>query len=635
MSISSFFDKLGYNKSIKQKLISYLLIIAVLPILLGGYLAFNSGRKSTEDQIISHLTSIADLKTSEIEIWITERVKDTKTLAEDHHMRDYLIALETELESEKQISEDDHKVQNKLQIMKHGYKRVFLVDSSGRIVASTDKEDIGRKLIEEYVWKPMTSQELYIEDIFRSSEDEILMAFSAPIFESHLEDNKKIYNVIGVIVLEMNMEETLYPIIGNWPGMGRTGETLLVRREANEVLFINELRHMSNTALSMRINVNSDIATPAIFASEGDDGILRAKDYRGVEVLSAYRYISLMEWGFVAKIDQSEAFAPITSLKKKIEMFTISLILLVIGFAFWISKGFTGPIISLQKSMEKISEGDFSVTSEVKRGDELGQLSTSFNIMTQKLKMSYTALEEEIRKHKQTEESLKYMVNELESFSYSVSHDLRAPLRAIAGFSNIVLEDYAQKLDAEGQRYLGIIDENSKFMGKLIDDILNFSRIGRQDIKSSNINMEKLVKSVYEELKTSLPDRKLKFKVKKLPPAQGDKAMIHQVFVNLIGNAIKFTKPKKNAVIEVGGNADGDQNVYYVKDNGVGFDMKYVDKLWGVFQRLHSAEEFGGTGVGLAIVQRIINRHGGKVWAEGKVNEGATLYFTLPKKLGG
>jgi light-regulated signal transduction histidine kinase (bacteriophytochrome) len=221
---------------------------------------------------------------------------------------------------------------------------------------------------------------------------------------------------------------------------------------------------------------------------------------------------------------------------------------------------------------------------------------------------------------------------ELEAFSYSVSHDLRAPLRAIDGFSRILLEDYIENLDEEGKRVLSVIRNNTQKMGQLIDDLLLFSRLGRQEIRVSEMDMGKLAKAVSEELKLAVPERKLKFTINTLIPAQGDQAMIRQVLVNLLSNAVKFTRPKEIAVIEVDGRSERNENVYTVKDNGVGFDMQYVNKLFGVFQRLHSSEEFEGTGVGLAIVQRIIHRHGGRVWAEGKVGEGATFYFSLPAK---
>jgi light-regulated signal transduction histidine kinase (bacteriophytochrome) len=222
--------------------------------------------------------------------------------------------------------------------------------------------------------------------------------------------------------------------------------------------------------------------------------------------------------------------------------------------------------------------------------------------------------------------------NELEAFAYSVSHDLRVPLRAIDGFSRIVIEDYEDKLDEEGIRLLNIIRENTKKMGQLIDDILLLSRAGRQEMTISELDITSLAKNIYNEFNHDTEGRNIDFTVDNLPSTKGDRALLTQVLTNLIGNAIKFTREKENAHIEVGFKEDKDNNIYYVKDNGAGFDMKYYDKLFGLFQRLHSQEEFEGTGVGLSIVQRIISRHGGRVWGEGEVGKGATIYFSIPKK---
>lgn len=217
---------------------------------------------------------------------------------------------------------------------------------------------------------------------------------------------------------------------------------------------------------------------------------------------------------------------------------------------------------------------------------------------------------------------------ELETFSYSVSHDLRAPVRAIDGFSRILLEDYAKTLDDEGKRILGVIVANTKNMGQLIEDLLEFSRCGRQEMRMSMVDMNELVKDVSE----NVVGANVRVDLKKLPNATGDYAMVRQVVTNLVSNAVKFSSRNPSPSVEIGSMPDGPQVVYYVKDNGAGFDMKYSDKLFGVFQRLHTSAEFEGTGVGLAMVQRIIQRHGGRVWAEGKVDCGATFYFSLPYK---
>ncbi|MEO7685629.1 MAG: ATP-binding protein [Nitrosospira sp.] len=228
-------------------------------------------------------------------------------------------------------------------------------------------------------------------------------------------------------------------------------------------------------------------------------------------------------------------------------------------------------------------------------------------------------------------ESEKAANKELESFSYSVSHDLRAPLRAIDGYSRILQEDNAAKLDNEGRRLLEVIRENSKRMGTLIDDLLAFSRLGRKPVAATSIDMTAMVQEAMEETQNDFKDRSVEVVIHKLPSTHGDRALIRQVWVNLLANAFKFTTHTNPAYIEVGSQEGDGINIYYVKDNGAGFDMRYYDKLFGIFHRLHRDDEFPGTGVGLAIVQRVILRHNGRVWAEGKEGQGATFFFELPQ----
>ena len=221
---------------------------------------------------------------------------------------------------------------------------------------------------------------------------------------------------------------------------------------------------------------------------------------------------------------------------------------------------------------------------------------------------------------------------ELEAFSYSVSHDLRAPLRGIDGFARMLLEDHADQLDTEGKRRLNVIRSSAEQMAQLIDDLLTFSRLGRKHMSSSRINMSALAQELFAQLQRDGLDQAVHLRIGALPHADGDRAMIREVLWNLLSNAVKFTRPRKVPMIELAGEVRADENAYSVKDNGVGFDMKYAEKLFQVFQRLHDAKEFEGTGIGLALVQRIIHRHGGRVWAEAKTGEAATFHFTLPRR---
>jgi PAS domain S-box-containing protein len=227
---------------------------------------------------------------------------------------------------------------------------------------------------------------------------------------------------------------------------------------------------------------------------------------------------------------------------------------------------------------------------------------------------------------------LEYSNNELEAFTYSVSHDLRAPLRAIGGFSRFLLEDYAEKLDSEGKRFLNIILSNTEKMDHLISDLLSLSRVTKGDIKYLPIDMDSIVRSVIEDVALKEVWKKFKLTVNPLANNWGDAFLLRQVWFNLISNAIKYSMKSDIKEIEIGSFLKDKDQVYYIKDSGVGFDPEYMDKLFGVFQRLHKTEEFEGNGIGLALVKRIVHRHDGHVWAEGKINKGATFYFALPGK---
>jgi len=235
------------------------------------------------------------------------------------------------------------------------------------------------------------------------------------------------------------------------------------------------------------------------------------------------------------------------------------------------------------------------------------------------------------RRVAQRTEELEATNRELEAFSYTVSHDLRAPLRAVNGFARILLEEHQGQLDDEGQRYLRLVCENAEDMGQLIDGLLSFSRLSRAPLRRQEVAPTEVARHALAVQRGGLTDRAIDARIAEMPPVRSDAVLLEEVYSNLIGNAIKFTRDRAEAVIEVGCVAgDGEPGpVFFVRDNGIGFDMRYAEKIFGVFQRLHRGHEYDGTGAGLAIVQRIITRHGGRVWADALPGQGATFYFTL------
>ena len=253
------------------------------------------------------------------------------------------------------------------------------------------------------------------------------------------------------------------------------------------------------------------------------------------------------------------------------------------------------------------------------------------------LALTFLAIRREMIAREQLENRLRdeakklaAMNEELEAFSYSVSHDLRAPLRHISGFGELLRQHLGDRADSKVHRFINVVGESTRHMGVLIDQLLAFARMGRADLQRSKVDLAALVRSVIENLQVSVNGRDIEWQIGPLPEVQADAGMIRQVFTNLIENALKYTRSRPRAVIEIRGEKRNGEFLFYVRDNGVGFDPQYAGKLFGVFQRLHQSEEFEGTGIGLANVRRVIQKHGGRTWAEAELDAGATFYFTLP-----
>jgi signal transduction histidine kinase len=350
----------------------------------------------------------------------------------------------------------------------------------------------------------------------------------------------------------------------------------------------------------------------------------------GRRMIASAQHIPNTYWLVVIAFSEQNMLKGVNSFVKWIVLAGIALIIIGILAAWIMSRNITKPLNQLIAAATAIAQGNYSspVPISVYQTDELAKLAGAFNIMAAQVYRVHQDLENKVEERTAQLENVN---KELEAFSYSVSHDLRTPLRAINGYSIMLKEDYEAELDTEGKRIIRNIISNAKMMGQLIDDLLSFSRLGKKELVLMTIDMQLLAENVVNELLQSEPENKYHFSIGSLPPAEADEVMIKQVLINLVSNAIKYSSKKDDPEIEIGSIDEKTRTIYYVKDNGAGFDMAYADKLFGVFQRLHSQEEFEGSGVGLALVKRIIEKHKGEIWAEGLENEGATFYFSLPK----
>ncbi len=322
-----------------------------------------------------------------------------------------------------------------------------------------------------------------------------------------------------------------------------------------------------------------------------------------------------------------------------------ALVLTLLNLAF-VRRLIQARVARLEAGIQHLAAGDLAHRIAMQGRDELADLGHAFDAMAHRLQEATSRLEEEVAERRKAEAQVMHLNarlgdqlllleasnRELESFSYSVSHDLRAPLRHIAGFSDMLEKHLGGSLDGEGRRYLDVIHQAAQKMGQLIDDLLAYSRLGRTKLAMGDVDLNALAKEVIELLSEDMKDRDVVWAVQPLPLVAGDAQMLRLVLQNLVGNALKFTRSRAPARIEIGTEAAEGEVRCFVRDNGVGFDMQYAEKLFSVFQRLHQASQFEGTGIGLANVRRTIERHGGRVWAEGQPDAGATFWFTLPLK---
>jgi signal transduction histidine kinase len=457
-------------------------------------------------------------------------------------------------------------------------------------------------------------------------------------------------DVQGILAAEVNLK-FMWDLVGHIK-IGRSGYAYVVDKEGYLIAFQDIGRVLKRENISFMAEVREFVngnESAHLSKAEISKGIL------GITVLTTHVHLGTPSWAVVVELPILEAYETV------IRTFVFSLLIMICSFILaiisgvFLAKRMTKPIIELRDATERVGKGKLDTQIAVRSKNEIGQLATSFNQMIKDLKkvtVSRNALAKEVKQRKRTEEALQRAYDELkaskerereraaqleasnrelEAFSYSVSHDLRAPLRGIDGFSQALLEDYADQLDTQGRDYLQRVRAATQRLEQIIDDMLILSRVTRIEMRRVMVDLSTMAQEIAVELQASQPERRVSFVIAPGLAVKADPNLMRLALENLLDNAWKFTSKHPAARIEVGVTNHEGGETYYVRDDGAGFDMAYAGKLFGAFQRLHPMVDFGGTGIGLATVQRIIRRHGGRVWAEGSVEQGATFYFTLPR----
>lgn len=524
------------------------------------------------------------------------------------------------------------------------YESIKIADAATkRILVSTFPNETGLAVpFDALITAPLATGRQFIDTV-QDADKKYWIYFSSPIHPASGGAPA------AILIMKVNIEEAVASILGIARGLGEGGEVVLANHE--RIIFATTLGKGADLK-PLGKAITSKPAIPAALAVKGQDGIMIAPDYRGVEVLAAFRHIPISgqeAWGLVVKRQTTDIFASTTHLITYLIGIYLVLAALFLWVAAGIAKNLAHPIETLAHLARRVGKGESAVRAPAFDG-EPGILAENFNTMLASIEENTRKLHDEIEEHKlslahlrEAEERTRVIMEELqqktgqlersnkelEQFAYVSSHDLQEPLRTITSYVQLLDKQYKARLDEKADVYINFVTDAARRMQTLINDLLNFSRVGSRGKPFAPVRTEELVDSIIALLKIQNPDAAITHG--KLPDIIADEMQMMQVFQNLIVNAVKFRSAAPSQVY-VGASEDDNEWTFWVKDNGIGIEPKYFEKIFVIFQRLHTQREYAGTGIGLALVKKVVERHGGRIWVESAPGHGATFWFTINKE---
>ena len=618
------------------RLFFWFLLAIIVPLVVFGYFNYKNYAVILEREVTDKLIIIANSKISEIEHYLSLVERNANAIAT---MPFVIRAMEIfpGYADARAAASEYNALDKSLRPYLTRYQELFefkdliLISLNGDIVFTLSNEaDCGINLISgpyknselAEIFKGTLQTPRTIISDFRlrkyppSPEPSILIV--TPVFGKN--------GMIGAVAFKIDTQ-AIYKLTSNYEALGKTGEILLCLKSGNEMMFANPLRHDAQAAFNKRIAMGSPIALPAQLALQGINGFGESTDYRGVKVLAVWRYLPAPRWGMVVKIDIQEAYAPVLTVRNWSLFVGVLLTCMGMLAALFVSKSISRPIQVLQKGVEIVGSGNLNHKIGITAKDEIGRLSQAFDDMTENLKR-ITASRDELNDIMM---ELERSNQELQQFAYVASHDLQEPLRMVAGFTRLLERRYKDKLDQDAREFINFAVDGAVRMQKLIDDLLTYSRVGMHNIPFEPADCNRLLDQAITNLRVAIEESQAVITSSNLPTATCNGSQMVQLFQNLLSNAIKF-RGAETPRIRIAAEHRDSEWLFSFRDNGIGIDPHYKDRIFQIFQRLHSRDEYEGTGIGLALCMKIVELHKGKIWMESEEGKGATFYFTLPDR---